>query len=132
MREKLYVEIGKIDAGGFFRKINGTYIYMVMSESAVIFNKLDNDLIYGMCFNGNVAHMKREKVVEECTFEEYIIQLLGMKGYREEEVTVRAKIIKTESGDIKINRQDIREGTQTAQNTPKNAEDGVRSIITTK
>jgi hypothetical protein len=61
----------EIPRGGFFRKKTGTYVYMRISAAAVRFHKLDENTVYGVCFNGNVADVPADKEVAVCTLAEF-------------------------------------------------------------
>lgn len=51
------------DFGGCFRKPGGTSVYMRMSESAVRFLGLNQEVVYGISVNGNVAVLYQENLV---------------------------------------------------------------------
>ena len=55
------------DWGGCFRKRTGEFVYMRLSESSVKFLKLDPDYVYGVCYNGNVAKVKKDTLVVPMT-----------------------------------------------------------------
>ncbi len=63
MTTKLVPASAISDWGGCFRKKTGSYVYMRLSESSVKFLKLDPDFVYGVCFNGNVAKVKKDTLV---------------------------------------------------------------------
>lgn len=54
----------EIKNGKCFRKKNGEYVYLRISESAVRFLGLDETKVYGVCFNGNVTCLDQDKLVE--------------------------------------------------------------------
>lgn len=63
MNTKLVPASAISDWGGCFRKKTGSYVYMRLSESSVKFLKLDPDYVYGVCYNGNVAKVKKDTLV---------------------------------------------------------------------
>lgn len=55
----------EIEQGSCFRKKNGTYAYLRISDSAAKFHGLKHEThIYGVCFNGNMVDVERGKMVE--------------------------------------------------------------------
>jgi hypothetical protein len=51
-----------------FRKRTGSFVYLKFSESSVRWLKLKEDLVYGVCYNGNVCWVKPETLVVEMPF----------------------------------------------------------------
>ena len=60
-----------IDEGGFFRKLRGSYIYLRLSESAVYHHGLDPNQIHGVCHNGNMCSVERDKKVVRMTARQF-------------------------------------------------------------
>lgn len=54
-----------IKDGECFRKKNGTFGYIKISEAAAKFHELSTDRIYGVTSNGNITDVDPEKVVEK-------------------------------------------------------------------
>lgn len=59
-----FVHAKTIEQGQCFRKRNGTYAYLRISESAVKFHGLDQDAVYGVSYNGNMARVEADTLVE--------------------------------------------------------------------
>lgn len=51
------VPAGSIRDSDCFRKRQGTYVYLRISESSARFAKLDDRYVWGVCFNGNLVHV---------------------------------------------------------------------------
>lgn len=58
------IPAGELAAGEFFRKKGGTYVYMVVSESSAEFHNVHPaEHVFGVCFNGNMCAVKKDKQV---------------------------------------------------------------------
>jgi hypothetical protein len=67
----ILIEASNINHGEYFRKKNGTYVYLRISESSLRFINIDPAEIYGVCFNGNIACVNRSTLVERCRFDDF-------------------------------------------------------------
>lgn len=56
-------EVGEIPQGSYFRKLTGSYVYLRISASSVKFLGLDEDWVYGVCYNGNTVKLKLDHPV---------------------------------------------------------------------
>lgn len=57
------VRADSIEEGHCFRKRTGAYAYLRLSEGSVRFLKLDTNFVYGICYNGNVVKLPKDKMV---------------------------------------------------------------------
>jgi len=61
----MMIPVEEIEQGCCFRKKNGTFAYMRLSESSVRHHRLDHEThIYGACYNGNITKVKKGTLVE--------------------------------------------------------------------
>lgn len=57
--------VEEIEEGHCFRKRNGEFAYLRISDSAVKHFGLKHEThVYGVCYNGNMTEMERGKMVE--------------------------------------------------------------------
>ena len=76
MKQTELVKLKDITQSGFFRKVNGTYVYKIISPASSEFLKLDSNFIHGVTFNGNTASVDKDKVVTECNASDFISQYI--------------------------------------------------------
>ncbi len=57
------VPASEIIGGQCFRKRTGTYVYLRISESSVRFAKMDEGVVWGVSYNGNLARVERDTKV---------------------------------------------------------------------
>lgn len=74
---------GHIKDGEFFRKKQGTYVYLKISESSVKYMKLDATKIHGVCYNGNMASVERTTLVERCTLGDFVKNIDNEREWHE-------------------------------------------------
>ena len=57
---------------GCFRKRTGSFVYLRLSEDAVRILELDPTLVYGVAYNGNIARVKPDTMVEEMSIQDML------------------------------------------------------------
>ncbi len=48
------IQVSDIPQGGFFRLKGGSYTYIRLSESAILYHEMNPNFIYGVLHNGNM------------------------------------------------------------------------------
>ena len=67
----VFIKASAVPQGQFFRKRRGEYVYLRISESSLKFMKVDTTKVYGVCFNGNVAVVGPDTLVEPCSLSDF-------------------------------------------------------------
>ena len=67
----ILIEASNIRDGEYFRKKNGNYVYLKISNSSVGYINLDRTKTHGICFNGNITIVEPNTMVYRCTFEDF-------------------------------------------------------------
>jgi len=60
---KLLVPISDLRPGDIFRKLNGEYVHLKLSESSIKFHRLNFEFCYGVSETGHLAKIKPETLV---------------------------------------------------------------------
>lgn len=69
-----------IESGECFRKKQGTFVYLRISDSSVLFLGLSPGAVYGVGYNGNVAVLDPETKVHPAKLEDF----LTLRGQEED------------------------------------------------
>ncbi len=72
------VRAEEIEEGEFFTKNRGCFAYLRVSDSSVKSHKLDPDKVYGVCHNGNMAVVEKDKHVYRCSIDLFQQQWNGV------------------------------------------------------
>jgi hypothetical protein len=67
----ILIEASNIKQGEYFRKKNGEYVYLKMSNTSIGYINLDRTKTHGICFNGNITIVEPYTLVYRCTFTDF-------------------------------------------------------------
>lgn len=68
----------EVKPGQCFRKQHGTYVYLAISKASAVFFGLKEDMLYGVCYNGNMIAVALHKKV-------ILMSLFDMNANRKEQ-----------------------------------------------
>ena len=79
--EQPLIEAHELSNGDCFRKRNGTYVYIKLSDSSVKYSGLDSNLVWGVCFNGNVTTVKPTTKVHRVALRDVYQNLVDLEEW---------------------------------------------------
>jgi len=68
----LKVLAGALEPGDFYRKVQGTYVYLVLDPASL---RRDDGLVYGSAFHGGISHISKDLLVVRCTPDEFLTNI---------------------------------------------------------
>ena len=78
------VKAQEIEQGEWFVKKNGHYAYMRISDSSARFLTLDScQYVFGVCYTGNIARVRRGTLVHRATIKDHIANIAANANWEE-------------------------------------------------
>ena len=87
----ILIEASNIRDGEYFRKKNGEYVYLKMSNSSIGYVNLDRTKTHGICFNGNITIVEPYTAVIRCTFEDFAKNVQDNRDWHEKVIGRRVR-----------------------------------------
>lgn len=87
----ILIEASNIRDGEYFRKKQGTYVYLRISNSSVGYINLDRTKVHGICFNGNITIVEPNTLVHRCTFEDFAKNVQDNRDWHEKVIGRRVR-----------------------------------------